>query len=234
MVGLNGAGKTTFVKLLCGFYDPTEGRILVDGQDRSRYSKKSWLAYFSGVFQDAELLPLSLRENLTLGEEVEQERLQESLRMADLEEKVQKLAATMEKGMDAMFGMGSYEDAVDLSGGEKQKLLLARALCKRAPLLVLDEPTAALDPIVESQLYERYRRFSEGRTTLFISHRLASTRFCDRILLMEEGQAVETGTHEELLAAGGKYAWMFQVQSRYYQKKEAQKLAGLEGEEVEA
>ena len=234
LVGLNGAGKTTFVKLLCGFYDPTEGRILVDGQDRSRYSKKSWLAYFSGVFQDAELLPLSLRENLTLGEEVEQERLQESLRMADLEEKVQKLAATMEKGMDAMFGMGSYEDAVDLSGGEKQKLLLARALCKRAPLLVLDEPTAALDPIVESQLYERYRRFSEGRTTLFISHRLASTRFCDRILLMEEGQAVETGTHEELLAAGGKYAWMFQVQSRYYQKKEAQKLAGLEGEEVEA
>lgn len=232
LVGLNGAGKTTFIKLLCGFYDPTEGRILVDGVDRSRYGKKSWLRYFSGVFQDAELLPLSLRENLTLGEAAEEGRIQESLRMADLEEKVQKLGKKLSDGMDVMFGKGSYEDAVDLSGGEKQKLMLARALCKRAPLLVLDEPTAALDPIVESQLYDRYRRFSEGRTTVFISHRLASTRFCDRILLMEQGEAVETGTHQELLAEGGKYAWMFDVQSKYYQKKEAQKEAGLEGEEV--
>lgn len=234
LVGLNGAGKTTFVKLLCGFYDPTEGRILVDGVDRSGYSKGSWLKFFSGVFQDAELLPLSLRENLTLGETVSEEQIQESLRMADLDEKVQKLTGKFSDGMDVMFGKGSYEDAVDLSGGEKQKLMLARALCKQAPLLVLDEPTAALDPLVESQLYERYRKFSEGRTTVFISHRLASTRFCDRILLMEDGEAVETGTHEELLAADGKYAWMFQVQSRYYQKKEAQREAGLEGEEVEA
>ncbi len=232
LVGQNGAGKTTFVKLLCGFYDPTEGRILVDGEDRCRYSRKSWLRYFSGVFQDAELLPLSLRENLTLGQEVEQEQLRESLRMAELDEKIQKLAGKNSDGMDVMFGKGSYEDASDLSGGEKQKLMLARALCKQAPFLVLDEPTAALDPLVESQLYDRYRRFSEGRTTLFISHRLASTRFCDRILLMEDGKAVETGTHEELLAAEGRYAWMFQVQSRYYQKKEAQKEAGLEGEEV--
>ena len=234
LVGLNGAGKTTFVKLLCGFYDPTEGRILVDGRDRAQYSKKSWLKYFSGVFQDAELLPLSLRENLTLGETVGEERVQESLRMADLEEKIQKLNEKMDDGMNAMFGMGSYEEAMDLSGGEKQKLLLARALCRQTPLLVLDEPTAALDPIVESRLYERYHSFSEGRTTVFISHRLASTRFCDRILLMEDGKAVETGTHEELLAAEGKYAWMFHVQSRYYQKKEAQREAGLEGEEVEA
>ena len=232
LVGLNGAGKTTFVKLLCGFYDPTEGRILVDGVDRSRYSRESWLRYFSGVFQDAELFPLSLRENLTLGETVDEERMQECLRMADLEEKVQKMAAKLSDGMDMMFGKGSYEDAVDLSGGEKQKLMLARALCKQAPLLVLDEPTAALDPLVESELYERYRRFSEGKTTVFISHRLASTRFCDRILLMEDGAVAETGTHEELLAREGKYAWMFEVQSRYYQKKEAQKEAGLEGEEV--
>ncbi len=232
LVGLNGAGKTTFVKLLCGFYDPTEGRILVDGVDRSRYSRESWLRYFSGVFQDAKLFPLSLRENLTLGETVDEERMQECLRMADLEEKVQKMAAKLSDGMDMMFGKGSYEDAVDLSGGERQKLMLARALCKQAPLLVLDEPTAALDPLVESELYERYRRFSEGRTTVFISHRLASTRFCDRILLMEDGVVAETGTHEELLAGEGRYAWMFEVQSRYYQKKEAQKEAGLEGEEV--
>lgn len=228
LVGLNGAGKTTFVKLLCGFYDPTEGQILIDGKDREKYSKESWLKYFSGVFQDAELFPLSLRENMILGESVEEDRVRESIKMADLEEKTGKLP----KGLDTMFGMDSYEDAVDFSGGELQKLMLARALCKQAPFLVLDEPTAALDPLMESELYERYRRFSAGKTTVFISHRLASTRFCDRIVLMEEGMATETGTHEELLGREGKYAWMFQLQSKYYQKKEAQREAGLEGEEV--
>ncbi len=305
LVGLNGAGKTTFIKLLCGFYDPTEGEILIDGVNRTRYSKDSWLRYFSGVFQDAELFPLSLAENLDLGgnegkmgdgertygegtdggekemrsgagqpdEEVmcnkagsegagkpcgeegsndrdepgageicrpekrgseesdcngAENRMEACLRMADLEEKVGKLP----RGLETMFGKGSYEEAVDFSGGELQKLMLARALYKQAPLLVLDEPTAALDPLMESELYERYRRFSEHKTTVFISHRLASTRFCDRILLMEEGAVAECGPHEELLEQDGKYAWMFRLQSRYYQKKEAQREAGLEGEEV--
>ena len=112
-------------------------------------------------------------------------------------------------------------------------MMLARALGKNAPLLVLDEPTAALDPLMESELYERYGRFSENKTTVFISHRLASTRFCDRILLMEKGEVAESGTHQELLDRNGKYAWMYQLQSRYYQKIEAQKEAGLEGEAVE-
>lgn len=227
LVGLNGAGKTTFIKLLCGFYDPTEGQILIDGIDRSKYSKKSWLKCFSGVFQDAELLPFSLRENLVLGEEVPESRIDRSIRMADLEGKVDKLP----EGLGTMFGKDSYEDAVDFSGGEVQKMLLARAFCRQAPLLVLDEPTAALDPIVESELYERYRIFSEGKTTVFISHRLASTRFCDKIILMEGGCLAETGTHEELLAREGKYAWMYGLQSRYYQRKEAQREAGLEGDE---
>lgn len=287
LVGLNGAGKTTFIKLLCGFYDPTEGEILIDGVNRNRYSKASWLKYFSGVFQDAELLPLSLAENLALGadegeistmEAIQGEngggtshgreslhgreaiyggetshgeempcgkydadkrdkentghtgnsRMEECLKMADLEEKVRKLP----KGLETMFGKESYEDAVDFSGGELQKLLLARALYKQAPLLVLDEPTAALDPLMESELYQQYRRFSEDKTTVFISHRLASTRFCDRILLMEDGSLVECGTHEALLAQDGKYAWMFRLQSKYYQKKDAQREAGLEGDNL--
>lgn len=267
LVGLNGAGKTTFIKLLCGFYDPTEGKILIDGVDRSRYSKDSWLKYFSGVFQDAELFPMSLEENLALGatpdlveegsgeekaagreagaepkhhnaqSRQEQHNDQENhgthmdacLKMADLEDKIKKLP----QGLKTMFGKESYEDAADFSGGEMQKLMLARALYKEAPLLVLDEPTAALDPLMESELYQKYRRFSEHKTTVFISHRLASTRFCDRILLMEDGGVAESGTHEELLERDGKYAWMFRLQSKYYQKKEAQKEAGLEGEEVE-
>ena len=149
--------------------------------------------------------------------------------MADLEDKIKKLP----QGLKTMFGKESYEDAADFSGGEMQKLMLARALYKEAPLLVLDEPTAALDPLMESELYQKYRRFSEHKTTVFISHRLASTRFCDRILLMEDGGVAESGTHEELLERDGKYAWMFRLQSKYYQKKEAQKEAGLEGEEVE-
>ena len=148
--------------------------------------------------------------------------------MADLEEKIGKLP----EGLETMFGLGSNSGAVDFSGGEMQKMMLARALGKNAPLLVLDEPTAALDPLMESELYERYGRFSENKTTVFISHRLASTRFCDRILLMEEGQVAEAGTHEELMERDKRYAWMFRLQARYYQKMEAQKEAGLEGEEV--
>lgn len=306
LVGLNGAGKTTFIKLLCGFYDPTEGEILIDGINRSRYSKESWLRCFSGVFQDAELFPLSLAENLALGEFTEEgdredsyniedtygtgkiysteradkpaeagqaekagregssghtgnagyaenadnagkensnlednrdsevnlnsinSRMEACVKKAGLEDKVKKLP----HGMETMFGKESNEDAVDFSGGELQKLMLARALYKQAPLLVLDEPTAALDPLMESELYQQYRRFSEHKTTIFISHRLASTRFCDRILLMEDGVVAESGSHEELLVQEGKYAWMFRLQSKYYQKKEAQKEAGLEGEEV--
>lgn len=228
LVGQNGAGKTTFIKLLCGFYDPTEGEIRIDGINRSRYSKSSWLKCFSGVFQDAEMFPLSLAENLSMGENVGRERMKECLEMASLDTKVGKLP----QGLETLFGKESNEEAVDFSGGEVQKLMLARALCKQAPLLVLDEPTAALDPLMESELYEQYRRFSENKTTVFISHRLASTRFCDRILLMEDGRVAESGTHQELLGRNGKYAWMFRLQSKYYQKKEARRQAGLEDEEV--
>ncbi len=224
VVGLNGAGKSTFIKLLCGFYDPTKGRILVDGVDRKRYSRASWLNCFTGVFQDMGFFPLSLKENLISGGEMDKQNLEECLKMADLEEKMQKLP----KGLDTTFGIGAVEGAVEFSGGEQQKLMLARALYKQAPLMVLDEPTAALDPIMESELYESYHKFSEDKTTVFISHRLASTHFCDRILLMEQGEIAEMGTHKELLEKGEKYARMFHLQSKYYQQAEA----GLEGEVI--
>ncbi len=224
VVGCNGAGKSTFIKLLCGFYDPTEGEILVDGVDRRNYSRASWLAHFTGVFQDMGFFPLSLLENLVPGQEADKGRLEECLKMADMEEKLQKLP----EGLATAFGVGAVEGAVEFSGGEQQKLMLARALYKQAPLMVLDEPTAALDPLMESELYEGYRKFSEDKTTVFISHRLASTHFCDRILLMENGEIAEMGSHRELLDKGGKYARMFYLQSKYYQQAEA----GLEGEVI--
>lgn len=224
LVGLNGAGKTTFIKLLCGFYDPTEGEILVDGVDRRHYTRKSWFQCFSGVFQETGFFPMSLRENIAPGEKTDEARLKECLRIAGMEEKLAALPA----GADTLFGAGILNGAADFSGGEIQKLMLARALYKRAAVLVLDEPTAALDPIAESEMYEKYHELSAGKTTVFISHRLASTRFCDRILLLEEGRITEEGTHEELLKRNGKYAQMYRVQSKYYEQADA----GLEGEVV--
>ena len=224
LVGLNGAGKTTFIKLLCGFYDPTEGEILINGTDRRRYTRASWFRCFSGVFQETGFFPMSLRENIAPGEKIDEARLQECLRIAGMEEKLASLPA----GEDTLFGAGILNGAADFSGGEIQKLMLARALYKRAAILVLDEPTAALDPIAESGMYEKYHELSAGKTTVFISHRLASTRFCDRILLLEEGRITEEGTHGELLKRNGKYAQMYRVQSKYYEQAEA----GLEGEVV--
>lgn len=222
LVGLNGAGKTTFIKLLCGFYDPTQGEILIDGISRSRYTRESWMRCISGVFQDMGFFPVSLRDNLAPEGGADAGRMEECLKMADLAEKTASLPA----GLETLFGVGIQEGAAEFSGGEGQRLMLARAFYKEAPLLVLDEPTAALDPLAESRLYERYRQFSENKTTVFISHRLASTRFCDRILLMENGEIAETGTHEELMRQQGSYARMYLLQSKYYQQEEA----GLEGE----
>lgn len=222
LVGLNGAGKTTFIKLLCGFYDPTEGRILIDGVDRNRYRRESWIRCFSGVFQDMGFFPLTLRENLVPEGTEEKERLEECLKMADLLDKTKELP----EGLDTLFGVGIQEGAAEFSGGEGQRLMLARSFYKEAPLLVLDEPTAALDPLAESRLYETYHQFSKDKTTIFISHRLASTRFCDRILLLEHGEIKEMGTHAQLMEMQGMYARMYHLQSKYYQQKEA----GLEEE----
>lgn len=215
IVGLNGAGKTTLVRLACGFLDPTEGRVLLNGQDIRDFNRRDYYALFSAVFQDFSLLEASVAENVAQRVEgIDTGRVMACLDQAGLTEKVMSLP----KGVATAIGRQVFEDGVELSGGQTQRLMLARALYKDAPFLVLDEPTAALDPIAENDIYLKYNEMTAGKTSLFISHRLASTRFCDRILFMKDGQIAEEGTHESLMALGGGYAKLFKVQSRYYRK----------------
>lgn len=217
IVGVNGAGKTTLVKLLCGMVSPKEGRVLVNGIDIREIPKKDYYKLFSAVFQHSGVLPVSIAENVMLDirDAQDKEAMWQVLEQAGLKKAVLELS---EKELTPLVKEVS-EGGVELSGGQLQRLLLARALYKDAPVLLLDEPTAALDPLAESEIYERYHRFTEGKTAVFISHRLASTGFCDRIILLEDGAILEEGTHEELMKNGGKYAEMFYVQSRYYQKE---------------
>ncbi len=222
VVGANGAGKTTFVKLLCGLLHPRQGELLVGGVPVRDMDPGEYYGLFSAVFQNSGALPVSIADNIALNVtgDVDRERLRSCIRAAGLEEKVRSLP----RGLDTCLNRRVAEQGTELSGGQLQRLLLARALYKDAPVLVLDEPTAALDPLAEQAVYERYRRFTEGKTAVFISHRLASTRFCDRIVLLENGRVAECGTHEQLLALGGRYAEMFRIQSRYY--REENKISG--------
>lgn len=220
LVGVNGAGKTTLVKLLCGLYDPDEGKILLNGIDRNEFPKEELYQLFSVVFQEPLILPFTVGENITMNkaDRVDRDRAWEALDKAGLktvfEEKRIRLDTYMTKTL--------MKNGVELSGGQQQRFLLARALYKDAPVLVLDEPTAALDPIAEREVYENYNKYSGGKTAVFISHRLASTRFSDRIVMLEEGKIIETGTHDELLEQDGAYAKMFRIQSNYYENgKEA-------------
>ncbi len=223
LVGLNGAGKTTLVKLLCGFYMPTKGEILVNGQPIPAYNIEEYYSLISAVFQDINIPAMTLTQFISsCDDEYEREnaetadlaRAEAALRMSGLGEKLDSLP----HGMDTYLRKGIFDDAIDLSGGETQKLLLARAIYKGGSLLVLDEPTAALDPIAENQLYLQYNEITENKTSVYISHRFASTRFCDRIVLLEDGKVTEVGSHEELMAKNGQYAYMFGVQAKYYQE----------------
>ncbi|MBO5338040.1 MAG: ABC transporter ATP-binding protein [Lachnospiraceae bacterium] len=215
IVGLNGAGKTTLVKLLCGLFDPTEGRVLLNGQDIRSFNRRDYYELFSAVFQDFCVLDITVAETVAQSiSNIDTARVRDSLHKAGLTEKV----ADLPKGIDTHIGREIYEDGILLSGGQMQRLMLARALYKNGPLLFLDEPTAAVDPIAENDIYRKYNEMTEGKTSLFISHRLASTRFCDRILFLADGVIVEEGTHDELLAQNGAYAELFEIQSRYYQE----------------
>lgn len=215
VVGLNGAGKTTLVKLICGFYEPTQGEILLNGQNIKKYNRKDYYTLFSAVFQDFSLLEVSLCENVAQSaEKIDMEKVERAIRNAGLERKVKHLP----RGYETHIGRKVYDDGVELSGGEMQRLMLARALYKDAPVIILDEPTAALDSIAENDIYQRYNELTCGKTAVYISHRLASTKFCDRIILIENGMIAEEGTHESLLKSGGIYAKLFQTQSYYYKE----------------
>ncbi len=214
LVGMNGAGKTTLVKLLCGLYRPTSGEIRIDGVPVGEFRRDDYYRLFSPVFQTVRTAYFSLAETVVgiVGDGVDRTRAEECMRRAGLGKKLDSLP----KGIDTHLDKQVNKDGIELSGGEAQKLMMARALYKNAPVLVLDEPTAALDPIAENDIYMQYRDMTEGKTSLFISHRLASTRFCDRILFLENGKITEEGSHEELISRGGEYAKLFEIQSCWY------------------
>ena len=215
LVGLNGAGKTTLVKLLCGFLDPTQGTVRLNGVDIRRLNRRAYYKLFSAVFQEFSLLEATVAENVAQQVEgIDEEKVWQCLENAGLSDAVRALS----QGLQTHLGRSIYDDGTELSGGQTQRLMLARALYRDGAVLVLDEPTAALDPITESEIYLKYSEMTQGKTSLFISHRLASTRFCDRIILLENGSIAEEGSHEALLQRGGSYAKLFSVQRRYYEE----------------
>ena len=214
IVGENGAGKTTAVKLLCGLYYPTSGEILINGKSSRDFSNDSYFNLFSAVFQDYYFMPMTIAENICTASDYDRKKLFAAFDKAGISEKINSLPLKEKTYMIKDV----YKDAADFSGGEKQKLLLAKAIYKNAPVLILDEPTAALDPIAENELYLKYNEMTSGKISFFISHRLSSTRFCDRILLVKDGKTAESGTHDELMALKGLYYRMYQVQSYYYKE----------------
>ena len=220
VVGLNGAGKTTLVKLLCGFYDPTEGEVLFCGRNVRKLNRKEYYSLFSAIFQDFSVLEVTVAENVAQTDvDIDMERVRNCIEKAGLTQRIENLP----EGYETHIGRNVYEDGMELSGGELQRLMLARALYKNAPVLVLDEPTAALDPLAEHDIYQKYNDMTGKRTSIYISHRLASTRFCDRIIYLKKGQIAESGTHEELLRKNGEYASLFEVQSKYYGEEKWEK-----------
>lgn len=214
VVGLNGAGKSTFIKLLLRLYEPTEGEILLNGINVQKYSKTSYYRIFAPVFQDVNLFAFPLAENVSMKspESTDKKLAEGCLENAGFGEKLKELP----NGIDTEILKVIYDDGTDLSGGEKQKLALARALYKDAPVVVLDEPTAALDALAESRLYGDFDKLIGGKTAVYISHRLSSTQFCNEVAMFKDGEMVELGTHKELLEKGGAYAEMFRIQAQYY------------------
>lgn len=216
LVGVNGAGKSTIVKLMCGLLHPTSGSITVNGIDIASFSQEAYMSMIAPVFQESELWAMTMAQNITMSKEVNDlERVEACLAMSGLSEKV----AQLPKGLQTQMTRNIHLDGSELSGGQTQKLMLARALYKQGSLLILDEPTAALDALAEQEMYERYDQLVGDKTSVFISHRLSSTRFCDRILFLEYGQIKEEGDHDTLMKLNGEYAKMYDVQSHYYQEE---------------
>lgn len=216
VVGMNGSGKTTFIKLLCRLYDPTEGEILLNGIDIRKYNYRDYMNIFSVVFQDFQLLAMPLGQNVAAKEAYDKKRVEDALKNAGFGERLQELENDMETYLYKEFD----KTGVEISGGEAQKIAIARALYKDAPFIVLDEPTAALDPIAEMEIYQKFNEIVGDKTAIYISHRLSSCRFCDEILVFHEGNVVQKGCHEELVAKiNGKYHELWHAQAQYYQEE---------------
>lgn len=212
VVGRNGSGKTTFIKLMCRLYDVTDGEILINGINIKEYSKESIIKLYSVVFQDFKIFSTTLAQNISTNEEYDKERLYDALDKANIKDRVLKM-----ENKECTYLYKDLDKAgVEISGGEAQKLALARALYKDAPIVILDEPTAALDPIAEHEIYNRFNSFVENKTAIYISHRLSSCVFCDKIAVFDKSKLVESGTHQELLTAGEKYFELWNAQAKYY------------------
>jgi len=225
LVGINGAGKTTLVKLLTGLYNPTKGEILINGLPINSFNRYEYYNLFGVIFQDINTLPFTIAQNISgrADENTDFEKVSNVLEQSGLAEKV----ASLQKREHTNLTQVIDDKGIMLSGGELQKMMLARALYKDSPILVLDEPTAALDPLAEQSLYLKYNSLTKNKTSLFISHRLASTQFCNKIIYLEDGAILETGNHKELMKKNGKYFEMFEIQSQYYKEN---KKEGTEDE----
>ena len=214
IVGENGSGKTTFIKLLCRLYDPQEGQILLNGIDIRKYNYRDYMEIFSVVFQDFQLLPQSLGANVAGSGSYDRERVKKALVDAGFEERM----SAMPQGLDTQLYKDFAENGVEVSGGEAQKIAIARALYKDAPFIILDEPTAALDPMAEAEIYGKFNDIVTDKTAIYISHRLSSCKFCDEIAVFDRGQVVQQGTHDGLVEAEGKYRELWNAQAQYYTK----------------
>ena len=215
IVGMNGSGKTTMIKLLCRLYDPTEGEITLNGIDIKKYDYAEYIRIFSVVFQDFKMFSFKLSENIACSTDVDTERAAKVIEMVGLSERTDK----MQDGLDTYL-YNDYDKGVEISGGEAQKIALARALYKNAPFIILDEPTAALDPIAEFEIYSKFNEIVGDKTAIYISHRLSSCRFCDDIAVFHEGELIQRGNHDTLLAVkGGKYRELWNAQAQYYNGK---------------
>lgn len=213
VVGMNGSGKSTMIKLLCRLYDPTEGKITLNGKDIRDFDYSEYLKLFAIVFQDFKLLAFPVGENVACCEKYDEKKVWQCLEMAGVKDRVEKFPKKLDQSVYKLY----EKDGIDLSGGEEQKIAIARALYKDAPFIILDEPTAALDPIAESEIYSRLNEITGNKTTVFISHRLSSCRFCSRIVVFDEGVIIQEGTHEKLLEdTNGKYYELWNAQAQYY------------------
>ena len=211
VVGYNGAGKTTLVKLLCRLYKPTEGIITIDGVDIQNFKFDEYVGLFAAIFQDFKLFSLSLEDNITSGKTADYGKLWDCIDQVRLRQRVERMKDGLKTQLYNDNGNG-----VDISGGEAQRFSIARALYKDAEFVIMDEPTAALDPLAEAEIYEQLNEMVKGKTTIFISHRMSSCKFCKNIIVLDKGNIAEQGNHEELMGRKGIYAELFRAQAKYY------------------